>query len=140
MFKLSKKSLSALTGVDRRLQDVVKLAIQYTTEDFFVNEGLRTKERQKELVASGASKTMRSKHLTGHAVDLVPVPVNGQIPWKDDKKFKAIGDAMFKAAKELNVKIRWGKDWNMNGIYTDETFVDSPHFELLDTSSYMKGF
>lgn len=140
MFKLSSRSLTALKGVDKRLQDVVSLAIKYTTEDFFVNEGVRTIERQKMLVAQGASKTMRSKHLTGHAVDLVPVAVNGQIPWKDDKKFKAIGDAMFKAAKELNVKIRWGKDWNMNGIYTDETFVDSPHFELLDTSSYMKGF
>lgn len=140
MFTLSARSIKNLSGVDRRLQQVVQEAIKLTTEDFFVNEGLRTVERQKQLVARGASKTMNSKHITGHAVDLIPVAVNGEIPWNDTKKFQAIGDAMLKAADELNIKIRWGKDWNMNGVYTDEKFVDSPHFELVDTTTFLKGF
>jgi peptidoglycan L-alanyl-D-glutamate endopeptidase CwlK len=138
-FTLSERSNNALKGVDKRLQDVVALAIKYATEDFFVNEGLRSKERQALLVKQGASKTMNSKHITGHAVDLIPVAVKGVIPWNDTKKFDAIGKAMMKAAAELGVKIRWGKDWNGNGI-ADEKFVDSPHFELLDTSSFVKGF
>lgn len=138
-FTLSERSIKSLTGVDKRLQDVVKLALSYSTEDFFVNEGKRSVERQKMLVAQGASKTMNSKHITGHAVDLVPVAVKGVIPWNDSKKFDAIGKAMFKAAAELGVKIRWGKDWNGNGI-ADEKFVDSPHFELVDTSQFVKGF
>ncbi|EDJ87746.1 hypothetical protein CGSHi22121_00867 [Haemophilus influenzae 22.1-21] len=70
---------------------------------------------------------MNSRHLTGHAVDLVPLPVN----WNDREPFKNVASAMFQAAKQLGVAIRWGGDWNMNESSDDEHFYDGPHFELL---------
>ena len=68
---LSKRSYGNLEKVDKRLFDVVETAIQLTTVDFGVIQGLRTIEEQEALVAKGASKTMKSKHLKGLAVDLM---------------------------------------------------------------------
>lgn len=119
-FILGSKSLKNLVGVDERLVRVVKHAIEITTVDFSVIEGLRTKKRQAELFAAGASKTMNSRHLTGHAVDLAPY-VNGRIRW-DWPLFYPIADAMKQAAQELCVPIKWGGDW--------VNFKDGPHFEL----------
>lgn len=127
MFKFSKRSESNLKGVHPDLVKVVRLALQLSAVDFTVIEGVRTLQRQKELFAKKATKTMNSRHLTGHAVDIIPYPTG----FKDISKFKLLSDAMFKAAKELNVKIRWGGDWNMNGRSDDEKFYDGPHFELL---------
>ena len=121
MFKLSKKSKSKLAGVNPGLVRVVSLAIEITDIDFMVIEGLRTIERQRELVAKGASKTMRSRHITGDAVDCAPL-VNGEIPWNDWKAFERVAKAMKAAAKELNIAIEWGGDW--------ETFKDGPHFQI----------
>ena len=136
-FVLSDRSRSRLTGVHPRLVAVVERAIQLTNTDFTVLEGLRTTERQRELFNAKppATKTMKSKHLKqadgfGHAVDLAPVPVRGQIPWEDKPKFWAIRNAMFAAAHELGVGLRWGGDWNSNGRSDDETFYDGPHFEI----------
>ncbi|MFC0178984.1 M15 family metallopeptidase [Thorsellia kenyensis] len=128
-FKFSEVSLNNLKGVHPDLVKVVTLALHKSTVDFRVIEGLRTKERQRDLFAKGASQTMNSRHITGHAVDCAPW-INGTIPWKDKPKFKAISDAMFEAAKELGVHIRWGGDWNENGRSDDERFYDGPHFEL----------
>lgn len=116
---LSKRSLDNLKGVHPDLAAVVHRAIQITPVDFAVIEGLRTVTRQKELVAAGASKTMNSRHLTGHAVDLAAY-VNG-IRW-DWPLYDAIAVAVKQAAKELEVAIVWGGDWT--------TFKDGPHFEL----------
>ncbi|WP_223497873.1 M15 family metallopeptidase [Serratia sp. JSRIV001] len=107
----------------------MRRAIEITTVDFMVIEGLRSAARQAQLKAAGQSQTLNSRHLTGHAVDCAPL-VNGVIPWNDKPKFKAVSDAMFTAAKELGVKIRWGGDWNENGRSDDEKFYDGPHFEL----------
>lgn len=101
------------------LVSVVKLAIERSDVDFMVTEGLRTKERQRELVAAGASKTMNSRHITGHAVDLVAY-VNG-IRW-DWPLYEKIAKAMKQAAYELNIKIEWGGDW--------KSFKDGPHFQI----------
>ena len=98
-----------------------------------VIEGVRSKQRQAELFAKKATRTMDSRHLTGDAVDIVPYKVIGDkthIDWNDKKGFLAVKDAMFAAAKELGVRIRWGGDWNMNGRSEDERFYDGPHFEL----------
>ncbi|UIW10559.1 endolysin [Aeromonas phage BUCT695] len=94
--------------------------------DVTVLEGIRTKERQKDLVAKGASKTMNSKHLTGDAVDLAPYPID----WNDKARFNQLAAVMLETSKELGIKIRWGGDWNMNGDWKDEKFYDGPHFEL----------
>lgn len=130
MFKLGKRSLERLQGVDPQLVDVVKLAIELTKVDFGVTEGLRTIEKQREKVAAGKSWTMKSKHLEGRAVDLHPV-VNGVA---DYSKCGLVRDAMFEAANQLYTAIRWGGDWNQNGSSEDEHkrgSYDGPHFELL---------
>ena len=119
-FKLSKRSLSNLEGVHPDLVKVIKRAIAITEIDFTVIEGLRSVNMQKQLVASGASQTMRSRHLTGHAVDLAAI-VDGAISW-DFKYYEKIADAVLKAGAELNVPIVWGGLW--------KTLVDGPHFEL----------
>ncbi|AHG23456.1 hypothetical protein O197_40 [Edwardsiella phage eiAU-183] len=129
MFKLSSRSLSRLDGVHPDLVRVVKRAIELTPVDFTVIEGRRSVERQREMVATGKSQTMNSRHLTGHAVDCAPL-VAGAIPWNDRAPFKSVSDAMFAAAKEQGVAIRWGGDWNQNGRSDDERFYDGPHFEL----------
>lgn len=128
-FKFGERSEKNLQGVKPELVKVVRLALSQSAVDFAVIEGVRTKQRQAELFKKGATKTMNSRHLTGHAVDLAPI-VDGQIPWHDKTKFKEIAKAMFQAAKALNIKIRWGGDWNENGESEDERFYDGPHFEL----------
>lgn len=127
-YQFSKRSLQNLNNVHPLLVSVVERALTLSTVDFSVIEGLRTLERQKELFSKGATKTLKSRHLTGHAVDLAPI-VDGQIPWNDLDAFNAIKIAMFKAAEELGVTLRWGGDWNGNNK-KDEAFYDSPHFEL----------
>ena len=119
-FKLSRRSLERMQGVHPDLVKVVLLAIQLTEVDFGVTEGLRTIEKQREYVAKGASKTMNSRHLTGHAVDLVAY-IGSEVRW-DWPLYHKIADAMKRAANSLNVPIVWGGDW--------KTFKDGPHFEL----------
>lgn len=127
MFKFSQRSENNLKGVHKDLVKVVHRALEISAVDFTVIEGVRTLQRQKELFAKKATKTMNSRHLTGHAVDLVPYPLD----WNNKQAFVAISKAMLQAAKELGIAIRWGGDWNMNGSSADEKFYDGPHFELL---------
>ena len=138
MFKLSQRSLSRLVGVNEDLVSVVKRAIEISEVDFMVVEGLRTKQRQEELYAQGRTKPgkvvtwmMKSKHIDGLAVDIAPCNKDGSINWNDLKMFDKMADAMFKAAKELNINIRWGRDWDMDGIRGEKGETDSPHFELV---------
>lgn len=118
-FKLSKRSLTALEGVHPDLVAVVKRAIEITEVDFVVTEGCRTAARQAQLFAAGASTTMNSRHLTGHAVDLAAWV--GEIRW-DWPLYTKLAAAMKAAASELGVPIVWGGDW--------KSFKDGPHFEL----------
>ena len=119
-YKLGPRSLERLEGVHPDLVKVVQRAIEITPVDFTVLEGMRNPERQKKLVAAGASKTMKSRHLTGHAVDLGAF-VDNQVSW-DWPLYHKIAAAMKQAAKELGVRIIWGGDWR--------TFKDGPHYEL----------
>ena len=109
-----------MQGVHPDLVKVVLLAIQLTEVDFGVTEGLRTIEKQREYVAKGASKTMNSRHLTGHAVDLVAY-IGADVNWSWPL-YRKIADAMKRAANSLNVSIVCGADW--------KKFPDGPHFEL----------
>lgn len=120
MFKLSKKSLSKLQGVHPDLVRVVKKAITITEIDFCILEGLRTLEKQKILFKTGASKTMNSRHLTGHAVDLGAM-VNNEVRW-DWPLYNLISNAMKRASEIEDVNIEWGGDWI--------SFKDGPHFQL----------
>jgi peptidoglycan L-alanyl-D-glutamate endopeptidase CwlK len=119
-YKLSLRSKRNLVGVHPDLVMVVNRAITMTPVDFAVIEGLRNKTRQKQLVESGASGTLNSRHLTGHAVDL-GAWVDGEIRW-DWPLYHRIADAVKRAAAELSIPIEWGGDW--------KTFPDGPHFQL----------
>ena len=109
MFKLGKRSIERLQGVHPDLVRVVERAIDLTPVDFTVLEGLRSPERQQTLVASGASQTLNSRHITGHAVDL-GAWVDNQVDWSWPLYAK-IANAMKAAANELGVSIVWGGDW-----------------------------
>lgn len=119
-FQLGKRSLQRLEGVHPDLVKVVKRAITITPIDFTVLEGLRTEEQQRENVRKGVSQTMKSRHLTGHAVDVVPL-VNGDVSW-DWKHYYPLAEAMKTAASQLGISIEWGGDW--------KTLKDGPHFQL----------
>jgi peptidoglycan L-alanyl-D-glutamate endopeptidase CwlK len=119
-FKFSQRSLNHLNGVHPALVAVMKRAIQITPVDFAIIDGIRTVDEQRELFRRGATKTMNSRHLTGHAVDVAPF-IGGRIRW-DWPPFHVIAKAVKDAAAEDNIKIVWGGDW--------KSFPDGPHFEL----------
>lgn len=148
-FRLSQKSIDRLEGVNEELVRVVMRAIAITKVDFGVVEGVRSEEKQRELVAAGASQTMESKHLTGRAVDLMAY-INGRGSW-ELSLYDDIAQAMRQAAVEQNIGIRWGAAWIIPDIriwtgpmesamnyYIDSRrrqnkrpFIDAPHFELI---------
>lgn len=114
------RSEKNLVGVHPDLVAIVRKATELSSLDFIVTEGLRTLERQKQLLAAGATKTLNSRHLTGHAVDLAAV-VGKEVRW-DWPLYAKLADAMKEAAKQLSLEIEWGGDWR--------TFKDGPHFQL----------
>ena len=118
--KLSDRDLQRLIGVHPDLVVVVEGAAQITEVDFIITEGLRTKERQEQLVRAGASRTLKSRHLTGHAVDLA-AKVGDEVRW-DWPLYHKLADAMQQAAAVRGVEIEWGGDW--------KSFPDGPHFQL----------
>lgn len=120
MTTLNKTSLARLKGVHPDLVKVVMRCAEISKSQFVVTEGLRTLARQRHLVAAGASQTLRSRHLTGHAVDLAAV-IGGKIRW-DWPLYEILAADMKRAASELKVQIEWGGDW--------KTFKDGPHFQL----------
>jgi len=119
-FRLSERSLKRLNDVHPRLVAVVKEAAALTPVDFMVTEGLRTPERQAALVRAGASRTRKSRHLTGHAVDVAAM-IDGQVRW-DWPLYPRIAHAFKAAAARQGTAIVWGGDW--------PTLRDGPHFEL----------
>lgn len=118
--RLSTRSRARLTGVHPALVAIVERAIVKSPVDFLITEGLRSPERQAALVAAGASRTQRSRHLTGHAVDVAAL-VDGQVRW-DWPLYGRIAAAFKAAAAELETPLVWGGDW--------KTLRDGPHFEL----------
>ena len=141
--------MSRLEGVNPDLIKVVTQAIKTTEVDFGVTCGMRTVEEQEKLVASGASQTMKSKHLEGRAVDLVAY-VGSNITWSLNM-YDDLADAMADSAYELGVPIKWGAAWTVGDIgdwngtmeeamneYVDlrrsegrRPFIDAPHFEMM---------
>lgn len=148
-YKLSKRSLKNLEGVHPKMIEVVQHAISVSKVDFAVIEGLRTLERQKELYARGASQTMKSKHLTGKAVDLMAF-IGTRGSWELNL-YDDIADAMREGAIKAKVRICWGAAWSIPDIrdwkgtmeeamnrYIDvrrsegkRPFIDAPHFEIV---------
>ena len=120
MNKFSQRSENNLKAVNADLVKIVRRALQLSPVDFGITEGLRTVERQRQLVAAGKSQTMNSRHITGHAVDVFAYPTSaGSWEWK---YYEQIATAFKQAAKELNIPVEWGGDW--------KTLKDGPHFQL----------
>ena len=151
-FKFGATSLKRLEGINPHLRKVVDRALEIAEEDFMVIEGLRTKEQAwanwgkgrtaaqcqaagvptKYAQPSAAKVTwlknpLNSKHISGNAVDLAPWPLD----WNDLKRFDKMASAMFKASAELQIPIRWGADWDDDGVFREKGETDSPHFELV---------
>lgn len=147
IYKLGQRSLAELSGVHPDLVRVIKMAIEITPIDFSVIDGMRTIEEQRAYVASGASQTMKSRHLSGHAVDLAAY-IGNKVRWETELLCK-VAVAVREAARQCSVPIRWGGNWDV--LLTDtenppeelvhdyiqkrlgqgrRPFVDMPHYEL----------
>ncbi|WP_317932920.1 M15 family metallopeptidase [Halioxenophilus sp. WMMB6] len=146
-YSLGSRSRQELVGVHPDLIRVVEKAIEITTQDFSVHDGIRSQAEQQELVNRGVSKTLNSRHITGHAVDLVPY-INGKLRWEWPPIYK-IAEAMHAAAQLCDVPLRWGGAWDIDftsagdhpeamvQAYSERrraagksAFLDGPHFEL----------
>jgi peptidoglycan L-alanyl-D-glutamate endopeptidase CwlK len=146
-FTFGEKSLAELSGVHADLVSIVKRALVLSIQDFAVHDGIRSLAEQQQLLAAGASQTLDSRHVTGHAVDLVPY-VNGKLRWEWPPIYK-IADAMRMAAREQGKPLRWGGAWDIDLTDTSDApedlvalyvarrkkaglkaFIDGPHFEL----------
>lgn len=119
-FKFSSRSEKNLQGVNPDLVKVTRRALEISEVDFGITEGLRSRYRQKQLVATGKSQTMNSRHLTGHAVDVVAY-IGSQVSW-EWPLYEKIAEAFRQASRELNIPVEWGGDW--------KTLKDGPHFQL----------
>ena len=126
-YALGSRSRRRLSGVHTDLVRVVRRAIAISSIDFTVLEGLRTIEQQRINVDRGVSWTMRSRHLTGHAVDLAPW-VAGGIDWNDDMQWRAMGQAVCRAAERFGIPIIWGALKKHGGDWSRQN--DAGHFEL----------
>ena len=120
MNRLSQRSRDRMKSVHPDLVAVVEAAILISPVDFMITEGLRTRQRQAELVKAGASRTMASRHLTGHAVDVCAL-IGGKVRW-DWPLYPRIAEAFKAAAVKRSIPIIWGGDW--------PRLRDGPHFEL----------
>jgi len=126
MPRFGKTSKKRLEGVDTKLVNVLNELIKIM--DVTIIEGLRTEERQKELLKKGATKVKYSTQMEGKAVDLAPYPID----WKNRDGFHYMGGMIRGIAKQLNVKVRWGGDWDSDGDVKDNGFDDLVHVEILD--------
>lgn len=126
MYRFGKKSKERLKGVDSNLVKVLNELIKIM--DVTIIEGVRSKERQEQLLAQGKTKTKYSKHITGKAVDLAPYPIN----WEDREMFHYMGGMLRGIGQSMELKIRWGGDWDFDGDINDNKFDDLVHVEIRD--------
>ena len=124
MPRFGKRSKERLKGVDRRLVSVLNELIKIM--DVTIIEGLRSEQRQEKLLKAGSTKTKFSKHIEGKAVDLAPYPID----WEDRDRFHYMGGMIRGIAKQLNVSVRWGGDWDSDGEIKDNSFDDLVHVEI----------
>ena len=128
MPKFGNTSLRRLKTCDARIVKVFQTVVK--TFDCTVLEGHRTRARQKELVAEGKSKTMKSKHLyePSRAIDIAPYPID----WEDRERFTYFAGFVMGVASQLGIDLRWGGDWDQDTEVKDNRFDDLVHFELMD--------
>ena len=122
MITLNQRSTDRLKSVHQDLRRIIERAAKISKMAFIVTEGIRTLERQKELLKLGATRTLKSRHLTGHAVDLAPLDAAGKVRW-DWPLFYTLAATVKQAAADCAIPIEWGGDWTGG-------FKDGPHFQL----------
>jgi len=128
--KFGKRSKQRLQGVDSKLVNVLNEVCKYF--DITVIEGIRSQERQNELVAQGKSKTKFGKHVQGKAVDIAPYPID----WNARDDFHYLGGFVLGIASQMGINVRWGGDWSDSSLSQnrrttkDNNFDDLVHFEL----------
>ena len=126
MYRFGKRSRERLKGVKPELIFILNELIKIM--DVTIIEGLRSKERQEQLLAQGKTKTKYSKHIEGKAVDLAPYPID----WEDREMFHYMGGMLRGLGKAMGVNIRWGGDWDSDGDINDNKFDDLVHVEIKD--------
>tara|TARA_R100000781_G_scaffold8792_1_gene7761 strand:+ start:181 stop:579 length:399 start_codon:yes stop_codon:yes gene_type:complete len=130
MPRFGKRSRERLKGVDSKLVNVLNEVVKYF--DITVIEGLRSQERQNELVAQGKSKTKFGKHVQGKAVDIAPYPID----WNSRDDFHYLGGFVLGVASKMGIDVRWGGDWSDSSLSKnarttkDNNFDDLVHFEI----------
>ena len=124
MPRFGKRSKERLRGIDARLVSVLNELVKIM--DVTIIEGLRSEQRLEKLLKEGSTKTKFSKHITGKAVDLAPYPID----WNDRDRFHYMGGMISGIAKQLNVPVRWGGDWDSDGETKDNRFDDLVHVEI----------
>jgi len=134
-YKLSERSLRRMQDINPNLHNVILFAIRRTPIDFGIAwmGGLRTAEEQNQLFKDGYSQCdgyeKLSKHQSGNAIDL-NIFVGSKVI-ENKEMLCVVAGVMFSCANELEIKIRWGLDWNLNGDIRDNKFNDQYHFELI---------
>ena len=125
MPRFGNRSRRRLKGVDTKLVNVLNETIKLM--DITVIEGVRSKDRQAELLEKGATKVKYSKHMEGKAVDVAPYPIQ----WDDRERFHYMGGIVRGVASQMGIKVRWGGDWDSDGEIKDNNFDDLVHIELV---------
>ena len=126
MFRFGRRSRKRLEGVDAKLVNVLNELIKIM--DVTVIEGVRSEERQRELLKKGATKVKYSKHMSGKAVDIAPYPID----WEDRERFHYMGGMLRGIGQQLGIRVRWGVDWDSDGEIEDNNFDDLVHVEILE--------
>ena len=119
--QFSQRSLNNLKGVDSRLVVVASLALNQSPFDFIVTEGLRTKARQVQLKKQGKTRTLRSRHLTGHSIDIAVLTRAKKVTW-EFAYYQQVADKFKEIAAAHGIPIEWGGDW--------KSFKDGVHFQI----------
>ena len=134
-FAFGSSSLARLDTCDVRLQQVAKRALEDSSIDFGISCGHRGQAEQDECCAKGLSKTPwpTSKHNASpsRAFDFFPV-VDGKADWNDIQKFKDVAHHILMTADAMGIRLRWGGDWDCDGVDNTKGFIDRPHIELRD--------
>ena len=124
MPRFGRKSRERLKGVDARLVNVLNELIKIM--DVTIIEGVRSAERQAELLEKGATKVKYSRHMEGNAVDLAPYPID----WNNRDGFYYMGGMIRGIAQQMGLKVRFGGDWDSDGDTKDNSFDDLVHVEI----------
>lgn len=142
MAKFGIKSNKRLNTCHRDLRIICNEVIDYF--DFSVLEGSRSYSKQREYFKAGKSKLdgvkNKSKHQSlpfSEAVDIAPYPIDFKQIEKSKARFYLLAGMMFQASEDLyddgiiTHKLRWGGDWDSDKVFSDQSFDDFPHFELV---------